>query len=262
MLFNQLILGNTIRFVGLLIILNLALGSFPEVSRANETESSSSNYGMPTHRRDGGSRGDDNNCIAENRNLVALIPENTVAVTASASPQLFFYVPKTNKQQTLEFVLRDERDRLIYEAFLTTEGQGIISVEIPNDVESNLLQANQNYHWYLSMICNPQQRSRDLVVEGWMRQAAIDPAIETQLESLNVVEKADLYHEQGFWHDALSILVEEKNKPGKTALVTDKWSELLESVGLGDIATEPMIDTSLIEDSASLRPSTNFSSQF
>jgi Domain of Unknown Function (DUF928) len=234
--------------IGLLVVLNLVLGNFSQLVRAEETKETNSNYGIPTHRRDGGSRGSSDDCIINNRDLAALIPKNVVASTVSASPKLFFYVPEISKEKTIEFVLRDQQDQLMYEAFVTTRGKGIITLEIPADVKTNLLKAEHNYHWYLSIICDSQQRSRDVVVEGLMHQTVLDSATKKELNSSNTVEKATLYQEKGFWYDALSVLAENLNTPKEQAMVTAKWSELLESVGLGELDSEPFVDSKLIKN--------------
>lgn len=242
----KLISGKVNYFLGLLIALNLVLGYLAPNARAETKNSATVNNGMPTYRRDAGSRSNQENCVADNsHDMIAIIPENTVALTASTSPKLFFYIPETNKSKTLEFVLRNEDDKLLYEAFLTTNGRGIISVEVPAEVQANLLQEKQNYHWYLSMICNSEQRSQDLVVEGWMRPEEIDSTTKKQLAEANVVEQADLYHQQGLWHDALSVLADNKNNYSVEA----KWTELLDSVGLRELASEPLVNSKLIKES-------------
>lgn len=240
-------------FYSSLIALNFVLLGLAHPATAEKSTSESravnSNYGLPTHRRDGGSR-NGNQCVAdaEKNSLVALIPEKTLGFNASASPKLFFYVPPVSNQKTLEFVLRNEQDELIYEAFLTTEGQGIMSVEVPGDIYANQLATEQNYHWYLSMICNPQQRSRDIVVEGWMRQEAIDAVAKQELDSADTLEKAELYNQHGFWYDAVSVLAEGHNSDMEQPMINAKWSELLQSVGLADLASEPFIDSELIQN--------------
>ncbi len=239
--------------VSLLIVLNVVLfvSAIPATAeeKKGQVKASNSDFGLPTHRRDGGSRGSRDDCVtdAENQNLMALIPEKTVGINASTAPKLFFYVPKVNHQRTLEFVLRNEQDQLIYEAFLSTEGNGIISVEIPADVHSNLLATEQNYHWYLSMICDSQQRSRDIVVEGWMRQETIDTATKEQLHTASSVEQAEVYSEQGFWYNALSVLAENHDSIAQQPMIRQKWSEMLKSVGLEELAFKPFIETELIE---------------
>ncbi|GAB4528945.1 MAG: hypothetical protein Tsb0014_10540 [Pleurocapsa sp.] len=258
MLNNKILLKPTSLLIKMLVIYSLGL-AFTTSAIAETTKNTDASYGMPTHRRDGGSRGLKDSCIAQKRNLVALIPENTVTLNASASPKLFFYVPQTKQQKVIEFVLRNEQDELVYEAFLTTEGNGIISVEIPGDIQSNLLAKEQNYRWYLSMICNAQQRSRDVVVQGWLRQSKIDAQLQQQLNSSTAVEQASLYQKQGFWHDALSVLVETQKIGSDNGLVTAKWLELLASVNLSELASEPFVDAQLIKYPHNLEPTQNSS---
>ncbi|MEL6578866.1 MAG: DUF928 domain-containing protein [Cyanobacteria bacterium J06621_12] len=224
----------------------------PAMAQRRQTRTESANFGLPTHRRDGGSRGSQDSCVAsaKNQNLMALIPQRTVGVSASTSPKLFFYVPELESQSTLEFVLRNEEDKLVYEAFLSTEGDGIMSVEIPSDLEANTLEADQNYHWYLSMICDGQQRSRDIVVEGWMRQEAMDVATQEKLTTASLIEKVEVYREQGFWYDALSALTENPDSVTEKTMARQKWSEMLASVGLADLASEPLLETKIVENPA------------
>ena len=237
-----------------LVILNAILVSLtiPVRAEQNQSNNNNSDFGFPTHRRDGGSRGfERESCIANtnNQNLIALVPEKAVGVNASASPKLFFYIPKVNKQKTLEFVLRNQQDELIYEAFLTTEGEGVIGVDIPSQVQTDLVENDGNYHWYLSMICNPYQRSRDVVVEGWMRQSQIDTVARQELAKIDSVEQAEMYHQKGFWYDALSVLANNYQSGSEQPLIEAKWSELLTSVGLSEIASAPFVDSKIIKSS-------------
>lgn len=252
-----------VKFLSLTLISNLIyLGlTNPATAKPKSTESAesaetrASDFGLPTHRRDGGSRSSRDSCVAntENINLMALIPQKTVGMNAAASPKLFFYVPELKNSSTLEFVLRNEQDQLIYETFLSTEGNGIISIKVPAEIKSNLLKPNHNYHWYLSMICNNQERSRDIVVEGWMRQGRLNLATQQQLNKASSLEKAEVYRQQGFWFDALSALTEDPTSVAEETMIRQKWSEMLVSVGLENLASKPFIDTKLLENSANFR---------
>lgn len=236
----------TIIFIANTILLNLNSPAIAEQRQVNNNRGNS-NYGLPTHRRDGGSRGGTDNCLANNdQSLIALIPQHTIGRNSLQSPQLFFYVPQIPESKTLEFVLRDEQDKLVYEAFIATEGEGIMNVTIPADVNANLLKNEQNYHWYLSIICNPQQRSRDLVVEGWLRREKMNLANQ-KLANASVIDQAETYRQQGFWYDALGILAENLNSKTEQPIIRKKWSELLQSVGLGEVASKPFIESTLIE---------------
>jgi hypothetical protein len=251
MFYIQTIKNKAFSFSGLLILLYVVLVGLATPASAETTESNgNSDYGLPSHRRDGGSRGVNDTCVTENTsNLVALVPEETVGINSSSTPKLFFYVPKTNQKKTLEFVLRNEQDELIYEAFITTEGEGIISIDVPADVQANINTKEQNYHWYLSMICNFQQRSRDLVVEGWMRQSILDVVTKKKLDSADFIAQAEIYHQQGFWFDALAVLANNSESKVEQPMIKAKWSELLKSVGLAELAAVPLIQSQVIESS-------------
>lgn len=238
-------------FVLVLNIIWLGL-TYSATAEQQSSQTKKTDFGLPTHRRDGGSRGVQDSCVANtvNQNLMALIPEKTVGINAAASPKLFFYVPKIKQTSTLEFVLRDQKDQLIYEAFLSTEGNGIMSVEVPGEVNSSLLKADQKYHWYLSMICNNHQRSRDVVAEGWIRQKALDRNLQEKLNNASSLEKVAIYREQGIWFDALSVLAENLDSVTENTMMRQQWSEMLGSVGLANLASESLIETKLVENPA------------
>ncbi|MGL5076901.1 MAG: hypothetical protein ACRDBG_13900, partial [Waterburya sp.] len=71
-------------FLSILILVNLIAIGFANQATAEgittNSKKANSNYGLPTHRRDGGSRGSGNDCLsaADNRNLIALIPEQNI----------------------------------------------------------------------------------------------------------------------------------------------------------------------------------------
>lgn len=233
-------INKIITIINLAILFNLGLTFFASNIRANN-DNANSREGLPTYRIGGGGRG---SCLANRSQLTALIPENAVGKTAAVSPKLLFYIPQANKSQTvtLEFVLRDRQDNLVYETFFKTDGKsGIVTVELPELDKSNELQTSDRYHWYLSMICDPQNRSRDVVVEGWIQRVTLDPVIEAKLARSNPLERATIYQQQGIWYDALSTLAEQKQTiPHERA--TAKWKELLTSVGLDELAKAPFIE--------------------
>ena len=251
MLNRKMKIAKVMGICSLAIALNWGLGSLVlvaqarEVNKTNNSTKTAANYGLPSHRRDGGTRG---NCIASGNNFTALIPDKSVNVTASIAPKLFFYVPETAEQKTIEFVVRDQKDRLVHEAFLQTTGQeGIMNVAIPQNISKSLGESDSNYHWYLSMICDHQKRSRDLVLEGWIKHVELDSSVKQKIANSNSVEQANLYQQKGIWYDALSVLAEDTNQvvnPSSTA----KWTQMLESIGLSKLSAQPLIDSKLINE--------------
>ncbi|MEM9274250.1 MAG: DUF928 domain-containing protein [Cyanobacteria bacterium P01_F01_bin.143] len=252
MLSRKIKIDKVVRLCGLAIAI-WGLGSLSAIAEnQNTTEVNSStnktNHGLPNYREAGGSRG---TCIASGDNLIALIPENptnNVNVTASISPKLFFYVPETTEQKTIEFVLRDQNDQLVHEVFLQTTGQeGIMNIEIPQDISKSLDQSDSSYHWYLSMICDEQKRARDLVLEGWIGYVELDNSVKQKLENSSPTEQASFYQQEGIWYDALSVVAEDTNQILDPS-VTEKWTEMLDSIGLSELSAQPFIDGEIIEE--------------
>ena len=223
-----------------------SLGSLVAIAQSQTNDSNNTiNSGLPDNRQAGGSR--ELSCIAQDDNFTVLIPNKTVNTTASIDPKIFFYVPKTTEQKTIEFVLRDHKDQLIHEAFLKTDGQaGIMNVEIPQDISKSLEQSNSNYKWYLSMICDSQNRSRDLVLEGQIGYVELDNSIRQQLENSSPAEQAKLYLKAAIWFDALSVVAKESHQMINTES-TQKWAQMLEDIGLAQLSTQPFIDSQVIE---------------
>ena len=195
--------------------------------------------GLPIHRIGGGSRG---NCFAPEGQLVALVPKHSVGLTSSTSPQLFFSLPKTQKTYLLELVVRNQQDELVYDTVITTtETSGIIALQLPAHLASESLHSHENYHWYLSLICNQHNRAHDLVVSGWLRRIDIEPNFRQQLQNSTPLEQAHLYQQQGLWHDALSVVLQAQKTTHYRREALAQWTELLTALGLRELAHQPLI---------------------
>ena len=207
---------------------------------SNRKKSDNSSYeGLPSNRRDGGSRG---NCIANGKDFVALVPDRPVNETALISSQILFYVPQTKEPKEIEFILRNRQDELVHKTLLqTTERSGIMSVAIPEQVQENSREYYGDYHWYLSLICDSQQRSKDVVLEGWIEYVELNNSVKEKINLSNSIRKSDLLQQEGIWYDALSVLAEQKKLDSDLTLIQKEWSQLLESIGLLDLASEPLI---------------------
>ncbi|MET0034155.1 MAG: DUF928 domain-containing protein, partial [Limnospira maxima] len=144
--------------------------------------------------------------------------------------------------QTAEFVLIDNtNDTVIYEETLKIGGKaGIMGVTIPSHSTQNI-KTNNNYKWYFSIVCNPDDRSEDIIVEGGIRWAEIDPALASQINQTSPLEKVDLYLKAGLWFDAMSTLAELRSHGNPDPAVSEAWSKLLESADLGVLVQEPVI---------------------
>ncbi|MEB3311641.1 MAG: DUF928 domain-containing protein [Snowella sp.] len=192
----------------------------------------------PMRRKPGGSRDllSNNTCRFDPQQLTALVPQSLNSATASASPTLFFAVPIISQDTSIELVVRDETDQLIYEKFSSGLGQaGILSVTLPK----NMLKPSGEYHWYLSVICNQRDRAYDYVVEGIVQRVAMSPS---STQNGNWEEQIKQYQAQNLWQDKLAVLADLKRQRPNDPQTLTLWQETLRSVNLDEaIAVSPLL---------------------
>ncbi len=197
-----------------------------------------SNKGAPGTRQGGATRG---GCATSDRTLTALVPANNLGMTTSQYPVIFFYVPETSAD-VLELSLQDENDNEIYQKnLLPNKTGGIASINFASLPGLPPLQVGKSYHWYLSIVCNTQDRSADIFVDGWVQRIKLDPALQSSLQQVSPIDRASLFAVNDIWYDSLAVLFENrKASPNNSALVNE-WADLLDSVGLDKIAREPLV---------------------
>ncbi|MBD2204751.1 DUF928 domain-containing protein [Calothrix sp. FACHB-1219] len=201
--------------------------------------------GIPGRRVGGGTRGE---CYSNAGKLMALVPENNLVLTQQAYPNILFYIPQTSKPTAIEFVLKDDKRQLVYEKTFTkdasetkTDSGEVINLMSLDSQSLPELRINQKYHWYLSIICDRENRANDIVVHGWIQRVAVDKNLAQKLERASVLERTHLYAQAGLWQDALATLAELRyNQPRDTKLAAS-WTQLLNSENLNAIAQEPLL---------------------
>ena len=222
---------------------NYATTAIDNVSRYARRGSSksifiASNRGAPGTRQGGATRG---GCSSSDRTLTALVPANNLGMTTAQYPVIFFYVPQTSAD-ILELSLLDENDNEIYQKNLKPmKTGGIASINFLDLPGLKPLQVGKSYHWYLSIVCNVQDRSADIFVDSWVQRINPDPALQSELKQVSPEGRAALYAVNGIWYDSLTALFEtRKASPNNSALVNE-WADLLDSVGLDTVAREPLV---------------------
>jgi hypothetical protein len=194
--------------------------------------------GLPGRRQGGGTRGD---CLPSDASLIALMPNSNFGQTLEDYPTFYWYVPEV-AAEAAEFVLLDENDNEIYIAEYQLSNQsGIISLSLPATAGLPPLEVGQDYHWYFSLICDRLDRSGDLFTEGWVRRIS-DPSLAQQASQLSALDQATLYAESGIWYEALDILAGLRRDRPTDPQVSQGWTTLLNSVGLGELIDQPFIE--------------------
>lgn len=207
--------------------------------------------GNPENRQGGATRGTDVACIQGDKKLTALIPATGVASTVNPYPTFFWYLPPTSAS-TLEFVLTDtaDEDKEIYKVryLLASRGaasgnsSGIMSLTLPAFATLTPLTVGKEYAWRVALICNPVERSADVVAGGsiWRFQADANLATQTR----GITSPQDLvavYAKVGLWSEALTTLADLRRSRPDDPNLTAAWNKLLASVGLMTVAQEPLV---------------------
>jgi hypothetical protein len=174
--------------------------------------------------------------------VTALVPENKMGRTVSGYPTFFFYLPQPNAELA-EFILEDENRNLIYEQALTIKNSsGVISVSIPANTNVQPLEVGKKYTWVFSLICDPEDRSADKVESGTIRRVELSADILGELENAEPRRKTFIYAQNGIWQDALGNLAAARRANPNEPVLQSDWESLLDSVRLGEIAKEPIVE--------------------
>lgn len=178
------------------------------------------------------------NCLAASASgsLRALSPGSQLGLTEVERPNFFVYLPQTTAQ-IAEFSLFDKQMKGVYQFSIPiAQKTGLMSISLPDNAP--VLPKDQPYYWTFALACNPNDRTEDWVVGGWVEYAQPSANLKQQLASVVGVEKVSLYAKQGFWYDAITTLVElQRAQPNNPQLI-EMQAELLKSGGLEAIATK------------------------
>lgn len=198
--------------------------------------------GTPQGTRPAGSR---NACFvaAEEMPLTAIVPvtkrtegrQLRWGLTTKEHPTFLFYVPhKLKSIKNAKFSLRNRQNQTIYETQLQlNDAPGVISVSLPPNTTS--LEINKWYQYYLFVDTNcASNKSCKAVAQAWVKRENI----QAQLDRISPRQRGLLYAKSGIWYDAMASFAKLKYAGGKNS----EWVQMLESVGLGKIAKERVID--------------------
>ena len=174
--------------------------------------------------------------------LTALVPKNKIGRTVSDYPTFFFYLPQT-EAELAEFILEDESGNQIYQQDLTIKNlSGVIGVSIPATTNVPALEVGKSYTWKFTVVCNPQDRAGDKLESGIVRRVELSPDILGELENADPRQKTFIYAQNGIWQDALSNLAAVRRANPNEPVFQADWESLLDSVTLGEIAKEPIVE--------------------
>ncbi|NET31669.1 MAG: DUF928 domain-containing protein [Cyanothece sp. SIO1E1] len=199
-----------------------------------------SNRGAPARTAGGGIRG--NGCGSQGPiSLTALMPFSNVNTLVGNQATLFIYVPEVQDQSAEIFVRDSETEQAVYvQQISLINTPGVIQIDLPetNAFGAPLLAANRNYLWEFAIVCDPQDRTRDRLVWGFLQRLQPSQRLSQDLTQAadDLQKQAELYAAAGIWQETLAIAAQlQDTQP-------NLWQELLTSVDL-----EEMIQADLVE---------------
>ena len=177
--------------------------------------------------------------LRDSAKLIPIVPDDNFALTVSARPNFWIYLPPTSAQQAILSIKEEGVNPHWQQSVSLTGETGIIGIPLSDDAPT--LEIGKNYQWAVILVCGKRPNPNDPVVSAWIKR--VDESQISKGGSLTYsteLEKAADYAQQGIWYDALDILIAEKNSSVDNW--NDIWVQYLQSGGLDAIANEPIIN--------------------
>ncbi|RCJ19677.1 hypothetical protein A6770_05920 [Nostoc minutum NIES-26] len=195
--------------------------------------------GDPPASAGGSTRG--SSCLTGNQPLTSLIPSNKLGLTFAQHPTFFWYVPQSPVKTAKFRIVAHKEQKLFYETTLRLPNRpGIISFTLPEKTPP--LAVNKTYHWYLTIVCDPEDSSENPIVDGWVERTQPELSLSQALAKADLRKQPTLYAEAGIWHEALTTLAQLRRSEPHSLKTRLDWRQFFKSVGLSAIASEPLID--------------------
>lgn len=222
-----------------------------------------SNIGSPRSTQSGGRRNPNSRCIDSGQLLpTALVPLSGFGITQEPYPQISWYLPPSTAE-AVEILIFNEQDQEIYSTWYSLKSTSpaqpvsvnplpnqaldkgkIMSLQIPPHAGINPLEIGKLYYWEVSLICDMNNRTRDVPTGGYIQRIAPNTGLNAQLKQVSPPEQAVLYANARLWYETLALVVKmQQQNPQDPALagnINTVWAKLLSSAGLDQVAEQPL----------------------
>ena len=230
---------------------------------------------IPVHANEGGDADEDNtigqgdtgsrgDCEATAIPLTRLVGQpNFLHLTANPYPTFWFYIPYRPEQVTSGiFSLQDPGG---FNEYWQTSVQfpentnqsipGIVSITLPDTIDP--LEVDFVYQWFLDFDCpgpdNSDEFASPASISGQVQRVEVSLELEQELNSAtNPLKKAEIYADNSIWYDVVTEVAQVYLDNPDSERLGGFWRGLLENIGFGPVASEPLIgplDISNPEDS-------------
>jgi Domain of Unknown Function (DUF928) len=206
--------------------------------------------GVPGRRVAGAAR-DKKYCILDDQPLTALVPRSNIGLTTEDKPVFYFYVPQTSKQAKYELVVQPKSGGFVKQTYQPSGKSGIVAIPLTE----TSLKVGEEYRWHFAVVCNPEARSTDEVVQGSIKRIQPQAELLTKLKNATPQERVTLYAQAGIWQDSLSTLAQLLSSRPTDAELKADWKALLTAEGVGlDKEEKSPVDAPLLLGQEAPRP--------
>ena len=194
----------------------------------------------PDNRVGGAQRGCE---LREGLFITPLIPESNIGLTLTESPTFFVYVSQPSAQVKFTLLNEDESEVVYETTFLKIDQAGIVGVSLSEKGKTKNIEVGKRYVWSFALVCDPEDRSGDKFVKGWMERIEPQASLKSDLANPDPMAKAIAYAKNGIWYETLATLAQMRRlAPDDSGLKTE-WTQLLQSQGLESIADQPLVQS-------------------
>ncbi len=181
--------------------------------------------GAPASRVGGGTRGTGKGDFV----LSVLAPDHT-GLTSQVQPTLYWYASGPSIASVEVVVIGETAEKPVLSKNIRITSGGVQSLDLSQIGVS--LKPDTEYEWFVSVVPDSTQRSKDITSGGTIRRAALDPAVQARAATVGERLAPGVYAEAGFWYDAIDSLSRLIERYPSEANLRVQRAALLEQVGL------------------------------
>ena len=178
------------------------------------------------------------NCPGNLEAIKPLMPSQNYGLTFEERPSILVNLPTTTARKAW-LIFRDRTGEFEAKAVLAiSRTEGIVRFALPEMLPP--LEVGQTYEWKLAFVCGEEIAVDDPLLTGYVTRITRTPEIERELAQKTEIEQAYWYAEEGYWYDLLLMMARSRQESPDNANLKMLWQSLLTSVGLENIASQPL----------------------
>jgi len=188
--------------------------------------------GTPGGRVGGSSRG-----IEDKLPMLSVLAPDHTGLTVQEQPSLYWYLSKTTTHPFEVTIIEDRAIQPLLETRISTPIEpGVQRVRLAD--HGMRLSPGVPYRWFVALVVDPDNRSRDVLAGGTIERIAPPEALRAKLARAGKTLAPSIYAEAGLWYDALAAISELIDAAPNTPGLRQQRTSLLKQVGLSEVAEQ------------------------